>query len=445
MQEDAGPFFAGFLPFQDDGAQRRQRQGEPAVDRADRLHAGIQGVGQLAVGQSVRVHADRPQGRSVFIHSDDKEAVFFFLSEYIPAAFDAAGIGKDVAVGVQRDETARPQGIAAAAQSCQLFRPRQDFFVLMPPRIGAAVVRVLSAGHAGFVAVINTGRAGHRHLPGQKQVQALLGDVLSRERIRIGVLGQDRQDAFDIVAADEVEHGVKVLRRIILNEMGHFSQHAPSFLAPHDEIDGNRPQGVVHSAVELIAAQVFALFAVADLIRRVFPHFSNEHGLGVFFLQRLIEIAEKRRRQLVDDVETPAADALAHPVAQHAVVVMDDKIHIRRLCFLYVWQIHDAPPRLVVVRVFLKPVPRIVRRFLGLVGADAVVMAEAVEINAVGPRMAEHAVQDDGQALVLSCPAERGKLFVRPQEGIDAVVIGRAVAMVRAAFKNRVEVNRRNA
>ena len=72
-------------------------------------------------------------------------------------------------------------------------------------------------------------------------------------------------------------------------------------------------------------------------------------------------------------------------------------------------------------------------------------MAEAVEINAVGPRMAEHAVQDDGQTLVLSCPAERGKLFVRPQEGIDAVVIGRAVAMVRAAFKNRVEVNRRNA
>ena len=72
-------------------------------------------------------------------------------------------------------------------------------------------------------------------------------------------------------------------------------------------------------------------------------------------------------------------------------------------------------------------------------------MAEAVEINAVGSRMAEHAVQDDGQALFFGSPAERGKFFVRPQEGIDAMVVSRTVAMVCTAFENWVEVNRRNA
>lgn len=72
-------------------------------------------------------------------------------------------------------------------------------------------------------------------------------------------------------------------------------------------------------------------------------------------------------------------------------------------------------------------------------------MAEAVEIDAVGPGMAEDAVEDDGHSRIFSGFTEGGELFIGPQHGVDAEVVRRAVAVVARAFKDGIEVNGRNA
>ena len=92
----------------------------------------------------------------------------------------------------------------------------------------------------------------------------------------------------------------------------------------------------------------------------------------------------------------------------------------------------------------LEAVPFVIRRFLRLVGAEAGIVAEAVEIDAVRAGMAEDAVEDDADARFVSGFAERGEFFIRPQHGIDAEIVRRAVAVVARAFKDRVEVNGRN-
>ena len=107
MQEDTGPLGPGIFPLEDDRFQRRQGQGEAAVHRRDRRHARMEGIGQFAVGQAVRIDADGPQGRRIAVHGDDEETVFSGLAEDIPSPFDDPGKGKDVAIGVERDEAAR--------------------------------------------------------------------------------------------------------------------------------------------------------------------------------------------------------------------------------------------------------------------------------------------------------------------------------------------------
>ena len=67
----------------------------------------MEGIGQFAVGQAVCIEADVPQGRRVAVHGDDEETVFSGLAEDILSPFDDPGKGKDVAIGVERDETAR--------------------------------------------------------------------------------------------------------------------------------------------------------------------------------------------------------------------------------------------------------------------------------------------------------------------------------------------------
>ena len=203
--------------------------------------------------------------------------------------------------------------------------------------------------------------------------------------------------------------------------------------------------GVVHGAVDIVAREVFPLLAVADLIRRVFPDFTDEDGVGIFFFQGLIELPQERNGQLVDDIEAPTADALIEPVFEDAFFLVNDEIHVRRRRFFDVGQIRHAPPRFVFIRIVGESEPFVVRRFLRLVSTDTGIMAEAVEVDAVGPGMAENAVEDDGHAGLFGRFTEGGKFFIGPQHGIDAEIIGRAVAVIARTFKDGIEVNGRNA
>ena len=315
----------------------------------------------------------------------------------------------------------------------------------MAPGIGPAVVRVLAARDAHFVAVVDARRTGHGHLPVCQQFQALPACFFSCGHVGAAGPGEDRQDAFDIVAADEVEHGIEIFRRVIFDEPRQFGIHAPRIFGAGHEVDHQGALGVVHGAVDIVAAEVFPLFAVADLVRRIFPDFADEDGIGLFLFQGMVELAQEGYGQLVDDVQSPAADAFVQPVFEDAVFAVDDEIHVRRRRFFYVRQVRYAPPRFIVVGIMLEAVPFIVRRLLRLVGADAGIVAEAVEVDAVGTGMAEDAVEDDMDAFFPGSLTEFGELFIRPQHGVDAEVIGRAVTVIAGTFKNRVEVNGRNA
>ena len=85
------------------------------------------------------------------------------------------------------------------------------------------------------------------------------------------------------------------------------------------------------------------------------------------------------------------------------------------------------------------------RRVLALPRAHAGVVAVAVEIDGVVTRMVKNAVQDDGDAQLLGCLAQLGKVLLGAQDWVDLGVVGRVVAVVARGLKDGVEVDGRKA
>ena len=85
------------------------------------------------------------------------------------------------------------------------------------------------------------------------------------------------------------------------------------------------------------------------------------------------------------------------------------------------------------------------RRVLALPRAHAGVVAVAVEIDRVVTRMVKNAVQDDGDAQLLGCLAQLGKVLLGAQDRVDLGVVGRVVAVVARGLKDGVEVDGRKA
>ena len=59
--------------------------------------------------------------------------------------------------------------------------------------------------------------------------------------------------------------------------------------------------------------------------------------------------------------------------------------------------------------------------------------------------MVEHTVQDDGDAQLLGCLAQLGKVLLGAQDRVDLGVVGRVVAVVTRGLKDGVEVDGRKA
>ena len=85
------------------------------------------------------------------------------------------------------------------------------------------------------------------------------------------------------------------------------------------------------------------------------------------------------------------------------------------------------------------------RRIIALPGTHAGVVAVAVEINRVVARVVEDAVQDDGDAQLLGCLAQLGKVLLGAQDRVDLGVVGCVVAVVARGLKDGVEVDGRKA
>ena len=242
------------------------------------------------------------------------------------------------------------------------------------------------------------------------------------------------------MAADEVQHGIPVFFGVILDKVQQLGLQRSGVLVALEERQDLCSQGVIHSAVDVVAAQVFPLLAIADFVGSVFPYFPDEQGLRVLLLQGLVELAQERFGQFVDDVQPPTADAGPEPVLQHAVLGIDDEIHVGGRSFFHVGQVVHAPPGFVFVRVLGESVPAVVGGVLGLIGSQAVVPAVAIEIHAVRPCVAEYTVQDDADALLPGSLAQLFQLLLCAQERIYPLVVACVVAMVAAALENGVQV-----
>ena len=132
-------------------------------------------------------------------------------------------------------------------------------------------------------------------------------------------------------------------------------------------------------------------------------------------------------------------------MVQHAVLVADHEVHVGRRRLRHVRQRGKAPPTVIFVRILVEVVPAVVGRLLRLERAETVVIALAVEVDAVASRMAEYAVEDDADALGLRRMHEVLKLLVRAEDRIDLVVVARIVVVVARRLENGIEVDDGNA
>ncbi len=282
--------------------------------------------------------------------------------------------------------------------------------VLLAPGVGAAVVGVRVALHAGLVPVVNAGHAGHGHLQQGRHPQAAHGKaalvgvqavgaaLLVGEGVLVGRAAQHGQHALAVVAAQQVQAGVEGLRRVVLVQGLHGVGVVLRGGLLGQEAQRGDAERVVHGPVQLLALQVLAQLAVAHLVGGVLPHLANEQGVRLLGQGGLLDGGNEVVRQLVRNVQAPAAGTQAQPLAHHAVLAANE-LAVGGVVLVHVGQVVHAPPALVLVPVLGRElVPAAIRRIVALVGALLRVVAVAVEVAGVAPRVVEDAVQNDANA-----------------------------------------------
>ena len=325
------------------------------------------------------------------------------------------------------------------------------------PCVRTAVVRIAESLHADLIAVVDARHPRIRHLQERREAQPIRAELVvlgvesearlmnRRHAVVERRLAQERDRSFDVVAADEVHHHVEIFLRVVLSEALQKAHRLTPVDVVEQEVQDCLAERIVHRRVNLLPAKVLARHAVADLVRRVLPDLADEDRVGVRRLEFAVERLRELRGQFVDDVETPAADARLRPMVQHAVLVTDHEVHVGRRRLRHVRQRGKAPPTVVFVRILMEVVPAVVGRLLRLERAEAIVIALAVEVDAVASRMAEYAVEDDADALGLRRLHEILKLLVRAEDRIDLVVVARIVVVVARRLENGIEIDDGNA
>ena len=325
------------------------------------------------------------------------------------------------------------------------------------PCVRAAVVRVTESLHADLIAVVDARHSRIRHLQERREAQPIRSELVvlgvesearlmnRRHAVVERRLAQERDRSLDVVAADEVHHHVEIFLRVILSEALQKAHRLASVNVVEQEVQDRLAERIVHRRVDFLPAKVLARHAVADLVRRVLPDLADEDRVGVRRLEFAVERLRELRGQFVDDVETPAADAHLRPMVQHAVLVADHEVHVGRRRLRHVRQRGKSPPTVVFVRILMEVVPAVVGRLLRLERAETVVIALAVEVDAVASRMAEYAVEDDADALGPRRLHEILKLLVRAEDRIDLVVVARIVVVVARRLENGIEIDDGNA
>ncbi|OPY58513.1 MAG: hypothetical protein A4E55_00844 [Pelotomaculum sp. PtaU1.Bin035] len=157
------------------------------------------------------------------------------------------------------------------------------------------------------------------------------------------------------------------------------------------------------------------------------------------------QFTNKLIRQFVGHIQAPAFDALPHPVANNAVLSAKNKITIRRRHFSDFGQNIIIPPAGIAIGVFIKLVPFIVRRILGLASAQIGIMAVAIKIPAVTTGVTEHAVQNNSDVSPPCLDNQLLKIFLRTDDRINFIVICCVITVIAGGFKDGIKINHTDA
>ena len=126
------------------------------------------------------------------------------------------------------------------------------------------------------------------------------------------------------MAPEEIEQRVERVARVVLTELFEAVGELRRPDAVADEVEQRSAERVVHDAVEFLALEVLAQLAVAHLVGGILPDFADEKRVGLLGKNRLLDLGNEAIRELVRDVEAPAAGTSSQPGADHAVLATDE-------------------------------------------------------------------------------------------------------------------------
>ena len=353
--------------------------------------------------------------------------------------------GLDLAIDHKRQGAAHGGGVLDNSQ-------RVEVVQLVLGRQRAAIARIGQTLKAVLVAVVDRRHAGERHLHKRGEPKAALGQshrvlvqaplaALALGQLRlVGATAEHRDDTRAVVARKQIERAGQCLARVVLAQGLDILGGLVGVLVAHQKADDHVAEGVIHGRVQLGALQVAAQMAVANLVGGVF---AEQQCVGLFGKYRLLDLGQEVVRKLVGHVQAPTMGTGAQPFADHAVLAQEPLAH-QFGALVDGGHVAHAPPA--VIRTVFMEVKRIApRRVLALPSTDAGIIAVAVKVDRIVARVVEDAVQDDGDAQLLGCLAQLGKVLLGAQDRVDLGVVGRVVAVVTRGLKDGVEVDGRKA
>ena len=320
----------------------------------------------------------------------------------------------------------------------------------VPLHEGLAVEGIVHAAHALLIAVVDAGHAGdgelqHGAKPLQHQglVQGLLGEfhlqlILPAQRAQPHIGGQGGAEPLHIVGAQQVHqgivHGLGVIHLLGDEEL----PQGISVRLPMHEGQHRAPEGVIHHRIQRGAQGVAPAAAVALLDDRVLPDLTDDGRVGLDGLGGGTDQGQHIVRQLVGHIQAPAGGPVAQPELHHTVLPGDNILLPGGVFLVHLRQVLEAPPAAVLIGIFLKIIPVVIRRILALAGPLAGIAAIAVEIAAVRPGVGIDAVQNQADAQLLRPGTEVLKVLHGAQDGVGPVIVRGIIAVVGAGFHNGV-------
>ena len=343
------------------------------------------------------------------------------------------------------------EGVALPAQVGQLAQHRaHPAFGGFPVEVGP-VEGVPVALHGNFVAVIDAGHAGQGedHGVGQPQqphavVVPVPGQGAAALPVAVlavrGFVCNGGERPLGVVGAHEVHQAVQRRGRVMLAD-GHDVLGGVRRAAALQKAQHRVAEGVVHHRVQPLAQKVGAAHAVGLFGGGVLPHLAQQVAVRPVGLHRLADLFNEIVRQLVGHVQPEAGRTQGQPGVDHAAGAADE-LPVARVAFLHLGQALEAPPAAVaagVVGAEVEPAP--VGALGVVVGAARAVAALPVEVDGIRAGVAEHAVQNDADALPAGRGAQLAEFLLCAQQRIRVQVVGGVVTVVGMGLKDGVQVD----